>query len=54
MVEIVPDQAREPGFGGSLTILVGGRYLFPIERPPRTVCCKIYATPVGLKHHPTS
>ena len=46
------------GTPGSPTILLNGRDLFPAEERPTEVfpvasCCRLYATPEGLKSHPT-
>lgn len=46
------------GTPGSPTILLNGRDLFPtkerlFEFSPAASCCRLYATPRGLKSHPT-
>lgn len=50
------EEAEALEFPGSPTVRVDGRDLFPSsagERDARRLCCRVYATPEGLKDHPT-
>ena len=48
------EEAERLRFPGSPTIRVDGRDLFPIaERDVWALGCRTYATPEGLKGHPT-
>ena len=55
MVEIGDDEdARRLRFPGSPTIRVDGRDLFPAGgRKDWRLACRVYATPDGLRDHPT-
>ena len=52
-VEVGPEEAAGSRHPGSPTILVDGRDLFPEARPSRGVHRRVYATPEGIKSHPT-
>lgn len=50
------EEAEALKFSGSPTVRVDGRDLFPSsagERDDRRLGCRVYATPEGLKDHPT-
>ena len=52
---VTPGPGDRSDFPGSPTILVNGEDLFPAER--HSTCatyCRVYATPEGLKNHPTT
>ncbi|UVJ40383.1 hypothetical protein [Arthrobacter sp. CJ23] len=46
------DEARELGFHGSPTFMIGGRDLFPSSAEP-AVTCRVYPTPDGLSGQPS-
>ena len=47
-------EAEELRFPGSPTVRIGGRDLFPSEqRSSYSLRCRVYATPEGLRDHPT-
>jgi hypothetical protein len=49
------EEARRLRFPGSPTIRVDGRDLFPApERADWRLGCRVYATPEGLRGHPTA
>ena len=56
-VEVSPEEAQWSGPSGSPlrspTILVNGRDLFPDEGGAQRASCRVYATPEGIKSHPT-
>lgn len=57
-MELPLEEFRRLGTPGSPTILFDGRDLFPVESPygglsAGASCCRVYATPEGLKSHPT-
>ena len=56
-VEVSPEEAQGSGPSGdplrSPTLLVNGRDLFPEEGVAQRVSCRVYATPEGIKSHPT-
>jgi hypothetical protein len=52
---MIPDPEHWSDFPGSLTILVNGEDPFLAKRhSTRATSCRIYATPEGLKNHPTT
>lgn len=58
VVELPQEEFRRLGTPGSPTILFDGGDLFPVEGPCGDLsvgvsCCRVYATPEGLKSHPT-
>ena len=55
ILPVIPDPDRWLHFPGSPTILVNGEDPFPADRhSTRATSCRIYATPEGLKNHPTT
>ena len=55
ILPVIPNPDGWSDFPGSPTILVNGEDLFPAERrAARATSCRIYATPEGLKNHPTA
>lgn len=58
VAELPLEEFRRLGTPGSPTILIDGRDLFPVENPRGELSaglsrCRVYATPEGLKSHPT-
>ena len=55
-VELSMREFRRLGAPGSPTILVNGRDLFPADEAPSAAAsrCRLYATPEGLRSHPTA
>ncbi|MBA2714807.1 MAG: thioredoxin family protein [Rubrobacteraceae bacterium] len=56
MVELPAREFGDLGTPGSPTILLDGKDLFPADetRPVPASCCRLYATPEGIKSHPTA
>ena len=55
ILPVIPDPEHWSDFPGSLTTLINGEDPFPAERhSTRATSCRIYATPEGLKTHPTT
>ncbi len=56
-VEVSPEEAQRSGPSGSPLrgpkILMNGRDLFADEGDAQRVSCRVYATPEGIKSHPT-
>ena len=56
-VEFPVERLHELGMPGSPTILVNGRDLFPADENTSSATaphCRLYATPEGLRSHPTA
>ena len=55
-VKLPVQEFGDLGTPGSPTILVNGRDLFPLDtgRPTTASFCRLYATPEGIKSHPTT
>ena len=56
LVELPSERLCELGVAGSPTIFVNDRDLFPADEtfPTDASSCRLYATPQGLKSHPTA
>jgi len=54
LVKLSVQEFGDLGTPGSPTILVDGRDLFPLDTagPTTASCCRLYATPEGIKSHP--
>jgi hypothetical protein len=56
LVKMSVQEFGDLGTPGSPTILVNGFDLFPLDTagPTTASCCRLYATPEGIKSHPTA
>jgi hypothetical protein len=54
LVKMSVQEFGDLGTPGSPTILVNGFDLFPLDTagPTTASCCRLYATPEGIKSHP--